>query len=102
MMIIGRPLAALFVGALVVLFANPSLAACSWQFDCSSGTCRQVPVCSSSIDIVPVKPARIAPIPAPTIRPIQQPTVPPVGTTSCQPRYLCNSSGNCSWRTLCQ
>ncbi len=78
-----------------------SEASCTWKWDCSSGQCQQVPICDSSIDIVPPKTPEVAPIPTPTIQPIGNPTVPPVGTTQCGQKYICEANG-CSWQTVCQ
>ena len=76
-------------------------AGCVWQWDCSTSPCRQVPLCSSAIDIVPPRPPSIAPIPTPTIKPIPTPYVAPVGTTQCNQRYICNENG-CGWKNVCQ
>ena len=95
-----------FVAALLALFfrAVPALADCKWTWSCNptSGQCRQVPVCDSTLDIPPPRPPQVAPVPAPSIPPIPMPTVPPVGTQSCSPQYLCNSLGQCEWRTVCR
>ena len=86
----------------MILFAPDTQAACIWQHECDAwGNCRQVPICDSALDIVPVRPPALAPIPAPTIRPIQRPTLPPLGTSSCRQAYLC-SMGNCRWQTVCR
>lgn len=90
----------LVVGVLLQVL-QPAHASCVWQWDCTGGQCRQVPICNSTLDIPPVEPARIAPIPAPTIPPISSPMVPPVGTSQCAPRYFCEG-GACQWRTVCQ
>jgi hypothetical protein len=79
----------------------PASAGCTWTFDCTSGQCRHVPLCDSTLDIAPPRPAAIAPIPAPTIPPIAAPTIPPIGTRSCSPRYVCGAGG-CIWQTVCQ
>lgn len=85
------------------LFAPLSAdAKCRWTFDCSNGPCKQVPICDSTLDIVPPKPPRVAPIAPPSIKPIDRPRVPPVGTTSCTNRYLCNDYGHCSWQNVCR
>ena len=82
------------------IYAN---AGCIWEFECDSwGNCRQVPLCDSTLDIVPPRSPAIAPIPAPTIRPIPQPIIPPLGTSSCRQAYLCDSWGSCRWETVCQ
>jgi hypothetical protein len=91
------------LGAFVATTAIPvdTQAGCVWKWDCSSGTCQQIPVCDSTLDIAPPRPPQVAPIPAPTIRPIQRPTVPPVGTRLCTQRYIC-SGLSCSWQTICR
>jgi hypothetical protein len=81
--------------------ATSALAACRWTWDCTSGQCRQVPICDSPIDIVPPRPPGIPPIAPPSIRPIQSPIVPPVGTGSCSKQYLCQQ-GTCDWKTVCR
>jgi hypothetical protein len=75
---------------------------CRWDWDCTGGQCRQVPICDSAIGIVPPRPPSIAPIPPPTIQPVPRPTVPPIGTSSCAPRYMCNGSSQCVWQTICR
>ena len=78
-------------------------AGCVWKWDCDQwGNCRQMPLCDSTLDIVPPKPPAIAPIPSPSIPPIQSPTIPPIGTSSCSQEYICDDYGNCRWQNVCQ
>ena len=76
-------------------------AACTWTWDCSTGTCRQIPICDSTLDLPPLRPAEIAPIPAPSIKPLHRPVLPPLGTRSCDERYLCDGF-SCRWQTVCE
>jgi len=87
--------------AIILFFPSLALANCEWKWDCSSGQCQQIPICDSSVDIVPPKPPEVAPIPSPTIQPVETPTVAPVGTTQCEQKYICEFNG-CSWQTVCQ
>lgn len=86
----------------LLLAAGIASASCSWQWDCTGGQCRQIPICDSSIDIPPPRPPAVAPIPPPTIAPIPTPMVPPVGASRCAPQYMCNATGQCVWETVCQ
>jgi hypothetical protein len=88
---------------LCLSWMGPSESACQWTWECryGVGSCRQVPVCDRSFDVVPPRPPSVAPIPLPSVRPVPMPMVPPVGTTHCAPQYLC-SFGRCAWQTLCQ
>jgi hypothetical protein len=95
------PIAAAALLACTAFAPRRAAAGCVWSFDCTSGTCRQVPICSNSLDIVPPRPPAIPAIPTPSIRPIPQPMIPPIGTTSCAPRQICGMGG-CRWQTLCR
>jgi hypothetical protein len=99
-----RNIYALTLLAGLCLYPLPASANCTWHWDCSAGAgqCRQIPVCDNAIDLPPIKPLGIPPIPPPTIKPITPPTLPPIGTSQCGPRYLCDASGGCQWRTVCQ
>lgn len=99
-----RVLCVVILGSVLLLaFADPAAARCHVEWDCSGGyPCRQVQICDNSIDLPSIPPPGISPIPPPSIRPIPQPVVPPVGTTQCQPTYLCDNFGRCAWRTTCQ
>lgn len=76
-------------------------AACEWTWDCSTGTCRQIPLCDSTLDLPPLRPPEIAPIPSPSIKPLHRPVLPPLGTRSCDEKYLCNGF-SCRWQTVCE
>jgi len=82
--------------------ASSAWAACRWKWDCSQYPCRQVQVCDDTLDLPAIRPPEVPPIPPPTIRPIPEPTIPPLGTTQCFQRFLCDSLGNCRWRTVCR
>ena len=84
-----------------LFFASTVQAACRWEFDCTSGPCRQVPVCQNTYDIPTPMVPRVAPIPTPSIRPIPQPMIPPIGTSACTPHQVCTVMG-CRWETLCR
>jgi len=88
--------------ALAVAQTGPAFAGCRWDWDCTSGQCHQVPICDSTIDIVPPRPPAVPPIAPPSIAPIPTPTVPPIGTSQCAPRYMCNGYGQCVWQTICE
>ena len=89
------------LAALTAAAASPAAAQCTWTWDCTSGQCRQVPICRNPIDLPPIRPIELPPIPAPTIRPILPPALPPLGTRVCQPRYICNG-GQCTWQQVCR
>jgi hypothetical protein len=91
----------LIVVLVMLLFPTLLLAQCTWKWDCSSYPCKQVPICSSSIDLIPIKPPEVPPIPPPSIKPINIPTIPPIGTTKCEQRYIC-AEGQCSWQQVCK
>ena len=58
--------------------ASPVAAQCTWVWDCTSGQCRQVPVCRSAMDLPPLRPLELPPLaPLPSIRPLQSPVIPP-------------------------
>lgn len=92
------------IAAAMAMIATPlgAQSNCTWTWDCTSGQCRQVPICRNTFDIPPPRPPQIPPIPAPTIRPIPTPTIPPIGTRTCAPRYICSGNGQCVWKTVCQ
>jgi hypothetical protein len=82
--------------------STPAAAQCVWKWDCTNGQCVQVPICRSTLDIVPIKPIEITPLPPlQPIRPIQSQPLPPIGARYCQQRYIC-TNGQCAWRQVCQ
>jgi hypothetical protein len=81
--------------------ATPANAQCTWTWDCTSGQCRQVPICRSPIDLPPLRPLELPPLAPPTIRPLPTPQLPPLGTRQCTQRYICNG-GQCQWKQVCQ
>ena len=88
--------------AVFITFAVPAKAGCVWEFQCDAyGNCRQVAICDSSLDLVPIKPSAVPPIVSPSIAPVPQSVVPAVGTTSCRQVRLCDSWGNCSYQMVC-
>lgn len=87
----------------LLMATAPAWGGCRVEWDCSGGyPCRQVQICDNTFDVPAIRPPGISPIPPPSIAPIPRPVVPPIGTTQCAPRYLCNSSGQCSWETVCR
>jgi hypothetical protein len=82
--------------------AASASADCVWRWDCTSGPCRQVPLCQNAIDLPPLKPLELGPLAPPSLAPLPTPTLPPLGTTACAPRYLCSSDGRCHWETVCR
>lgn len=89
-------------GVTIPFWQEVASGTCVWTWDCSSGTCRQVPLCDSTLDIPPPQPPSIPPIAPPSIPPVEVPTIPPIGTDSCGQKYICDDSGNCAWQTVCQ
>ena len=81
--------------------ATPAAAQCVWTWDCTTGQCRQVPICQNTIDLPPLHPIELPPLAPPSIRPLNPPTVPPPGAKQCQQRYICKD-GQCVWRQVCQ
>lgn len=60
-------------------------------------------VCSSSIDIKPICPARVCPIAPPSVRPITPPTVPPVGASNCRMEQVYDQSTHrYEYKKLCR
>jgi len=86
----------------VLWFPTSATAKCVWEWDCSTGKCRQVPICDNSLDLPPIRPLEIPPIPPPSIKPIQPPTLPPIGTRTCRQANLCDAYGKCRWQTVCE
>lgn len=76
---------------------------CRWEWDCTSGSCRQIQLCDNFIDLPAIKPPRIAPIaPIKPIEPIRVPSIPPIGASECINRYICDTgTGSCGWREVC-
>ena len=73
--------------------------ACTWKYDCTSGTCEQVPICQNSLDMPGIKPLGIAPIaPIAGPKPLAIPSIPPIGTRSCSQRYIYGRG----WTEICQ
>jgi len=89
---------------LVALLWVPSsaIAGCVWKWDCSTGQCRQVPICDNTFDVPPARPSEVPPMLPPSIRPIQPPMLPPLGKTTCRQAYLCDGKGQCQWQTVCE
>ena len=75
---------------------------CIWSWDCSNYTCVRVPLCDSTLSIVPPDQPAIPPIPTPSIKPIKTPSIPPVGTSECDLKYICDDNSHCSWQEVCQ
>jgi hypothetical protein len=90
------------VPALLIAPASPAKADCHWEWDCSSGTCHQVQICKSPVDVSTPRTPSVRPVPPPTIRPLPSLRLPPPGTRQCSQRYLCNSMGQCHWQDVCR
>ena len=84
--------------ALLLIAITESDAACTCQ--CVNGEMQ--PLCSSSIDLVPICPPTICPLAMPSIAPLAPLTLPPLGTTSCRMAQVCDAFGNCRWQQVCQ
>lgn len=85
----------------MMMLATLWLASCAWVWDCTGGTCRQVPICDTPMAIPGPRPPGVPPIAPPTLTPIPEPVLPPLGTRSCAPRHICTSRGVCQWQTVC-
>lgn len=91
-----------FVGITYLTLASKRAnAAWTWTWDCSTGTCRQIPVCNSALDLPPLRPPEITPPPPLFMKPIPGPVLPPIGTRSYDERYLCKGS-SCRWEMVCE
>lgn len=74
-------------------------AACTCE--CVNGQVRAV--CSSSIDLKPICPARICPISPPAVRPVAPLSLPPLGTKSCRMEQVYNdAAGEYQWERICR
>jgi hypothetical protein len=83
-------------------FFTHAHAACQWEWVCNeNGRCRNIPVCDSTLDIVPPQSPSIPPIAPPSIRPIQPPTLLPLGTSRCTQVQKRDAFGNWHWETVC-
>ena len=90
------------IACLILVSGNATVwAACAWTWDCSTPSCRQVPVCDRSLDLPLLPPVELAPLPSLSIKPIPTPVLPPLGTRSSDERYLCNGF-SCRWETVCE
>jgi hypothetical protein len=93
---------ALIIAGIGFLFtSNFAFADCAWQWDCSTGTCKHVPLCDSTLDMVPIEPISTAPMVTPTIEPVNMSPIPPIGTSHCDQKYICDRDGNCDWQEIC-
>jgi len=89
--------------ALSLFLAMPASAECRWQWTCDGlGNCSNVPICDSTLEVPPPKPASIRPLAPLSVRPVPTPVVPPVGTTSCTPMQVRDAWGGWSWQTICR
>ncbi len=88
------------IGCIVV--ANPAAASCTWEWICDeSGDCANVPICDSTINIVPPQPPSITPIVPPSVRPVERLNIPPIGTDNCTQVRRQDAYGNWVWDTVC-
>jgi hypothetical protein len=77
-------------------------AACTWAWDCTNGQCRQLPLCDYSSEIPPLRPLETPPSASPALRPMPPHVFPPPGKKACREAYLCNSNGECRWKSVCE
>jgi hypothetical protein len=76
----------------LLLAATAANANCVSQRDCTGDACRQVPICDSSIHVVPPQTSSVPPISPPSVQSIAPPTVHPVVASRCAPRNVCNGN----------
>lgn len=77
----------------------PASAACTCQ--CVNG--QMTPICSSSIDLPPICPARLCPLTPPKVAPITPLKLPPLGTTACRMEQVYNDdAGEYQWERICR
>jgi hypothetical protein len=90
----------LLIAMTLFLFnSSPASAACTCQ--CVNGAV--TPICSSTLDILPICPPRICPITPPSIAPINPLRVPPIGTSNCSMKQVYNNrSGQYEWKQICE
>lgn len=92
----------LFYTFFLSLCSSFAHADCVWRWDCSSGSCKHVSICSNALDIVSPEPPSVSPIAPPSIKPINTPIIPPVGTSQCHQKYICDNNGDCNWQQICE
>lgn len=94
----------LFFAFLLLFIPALVWGACTYQWDCSNGyPCQQIPVCDNVFDTPPPMLPGVSPLPPPAIPapPILPPSRPP-GANSCRQVYICNGTGQCAYKTVCQ
>jgi hypothetical protein len=89
------------VAGMLLLRSVTAQAQCQWRWDCTSGACRQIPICRSTLDLPPLPPVEVPPVPLPSIQPLPKVQLPPLGTTQCGQRYL-GKGMTCGRQTVCQ
>ncbi len=87
---------------LLLSVTSTASARCTWEWDCTTGTCKQVPVCDSTLDLPPIKPLELPPLVLPPVKPLDPLVIPPIGTGRCGTEYLCNATGQCRWESVCR
>jgi hypothetical protein len=85
---------------LVLLSAqNEALARCI----CTCVNGKNVPLCTSTLEIPPICPSRICPIEPLSLRPLEPLDLPPLGTQSCRMEQVLNPyTGVYEWRRVCR
>jgi hypothetical protein len=98
-----RGLALVVLTIVLTLSLAPVIqAACSWRWDCTNGQCQQLPLCDYSSEIPPLRPLETPPVTSPSLRPIQPYVFAPPGKRACRDAYICSSSGDCRWKSVCE
>jgi hypothetical protein len=60
------------------------------------------PICQSAIDLPPLCPLALCPLVQLSIAPLPPLTLPPLGTSQCRQARVCDRSGECLWRPVCE
>jgi hypothetical protein len=90
---------ALLACAFTLLLNSTANAYCECR--CTNG--RNIPLCSSTLEIPPICPPMICPLEPPSIPPIQAPQVPPIGTQNCWQQQVFNPATNqYEWQRVCR
>ena len=85
----------LFMGAMSV----PAEAGCVCR--CVNGNMQ--PICSSTLDIPPICPARVCSVSPSRVEPVPSTALPPSGTTSCRQVQVKNPyTGQYEWKRVCR
>jgi len=104
-MLISRRLpVALLVVIGLFLVSVPTQAACTWSWDCTTGQCKQIPMCDRPGETPNenLRPRETPPSASPSLKPTEPYMFPPPGKSTCRQAYLCNRSGYCEWKPVCE